>query len=158
MSTSNQVPIEAVTERRDTLVGRLFGSILEAMDLLNIYLGDRLGLYRVLADGGPATSAELASRASIHEHYAREWLEQQAVTGLLAVDDPGRAAAERRYSLPRGHDEVLLDLDSLQDLAYVGRFAACLGAATPKVLDAFRTGGGSRGPSTAQTLARARPR
>ena len=83
MSTSSQVPIEAVTERRDALVGRLFGSILEAMDLLNVYLGDRLGLYRALADGGPATAAELAGRASIHERYAREWLEQQAVTGLL---------------------------------------------------------------------------
>ena len=131
MSTG-QVADEQGTERRDALVGRLFGSILEAMDLLNIYLGDRLGLYRALADGGPATSAELASRAGIHERYAREWLEQQAVTGLLEVDDPGRAAAERRYALPRGHDEVLLDLNSLQYLAYVGRFAACLGAAMPK--------------------------
>jgi len=142
ITMTGQVADEQGTERRDALVGRLFGSILEAMDLLNIYLGDRLGLYRALADGGPATSAELASRASIHERYAREWLEQQAVTGLLEVDDPGKAAAERRYSLPRGHDEVLLDLNSLQYLAYVGRFAACLGAAMPKVLDAFRTGGG----------------
>jgi hypothetical protein len=53
-----------------------------------VYLGDRLGLFRALADGGPATSAELASRIGLDERYVREWLEQQAVTGILAADAP----------------------------------------------------------------------
>ena len=38
--------------RRDELVERLFGSALGAMDLLCVYLGDRLGMYRALADAG----------------------------------------------------------------------------------------------------------
>jgi 2-polyprenyl-3-methyl-5-hydroxy-6-metoxy-1,4-benzoquinol methylase len=142
MSTSNAVPTDAVSERREALVGRLFEGLLGAMDLLNVYLGDRLGLYRALADGGPATEAQLADRANIDGRYAREWLEQQAVTGLLTVDDASLEPDARRYALPPGHDEVLLDRDSLSYLAYVGRFAACLGAAMPRVLDAFRTGGG----------------
>src|SRR5688572_6386258 len=129
-------------ERRDALVGRIFQSMLGAMDLFNLYLGDRLGLYRALADGGPATSGELAARAGIAERYAREWLEQQAVGGILEVDDAGKDAEARWYSLPAGHDEVLLDRDSLSYLAYVGRFAVSIGQATPSVLEAFRTGGG----------------
>ncbi|HZO26829.1 MAG TPA: methyltransferase domain-containing protein [Chloroflexota bacterium] len=141
MST-DQGGADTSAERRDALVGRIFQSMLGAMDLFNLYLGDRLGLYRALAEGGPATSAELASRAGIAERYAREWLEQQAVGSILEVNDAGQEAAARRYSLPSGHDEVLLDQDSLSYLAYVGRFAVSIGQATPSVLEAFRTGGG----------------
>ena len=47
-----------------------------------------LGWYRSLVADGPATAADLAARTATHPRYAREWLEQQAVTGLLAVDDP----------------------------------------------------------------------
>jgi SAM-dependent methyltransferase len=140
--TTGQDVADHGAERRDALVGRIFQAMLGSMDLFNIYLGDRLGLYRVLADGGPATSAELASRAGIAERYAREWLEQQAVSGVLDVDDPEHDAGGRRYSLPSGHDEVLLDQDNLAYLAFVGRFAVSIGQATPSVLEAFRTGGG----------------
>jgi 2-polyprenyl-3-methyl-5-hydroxy-6-metoxy-1,4-benzoquinol methylase len=139
--TENQAPDQA-DERRDALVGRLFESVLGTMDLLNIYLGDRLGFYRALAEGGPATTAELAARTSTHERYVREWLEQQAVTGLLTVDDPAKDASARAYALPSGHDEVLLAQDSLNYLGYVSRFAAALGGAMPKLVDAFRTGDG----------------
>ena len=140
--TTGQDAAEQVTERRDALAGRIFQSVLGAMDLFTIYLGDRLGLYRALQEGGPATSAELAARAGIHERYAREWLEQQAVGSLLDVDDAGKDAAERRYSLPAGHDEVLLDRDSLNYLAFVARWVPSIGQATPRLLEAFRTGGG----------------
>jgi uncharacterized glyoxalase superfamily protein PhnB len=51
--TTGQNAADRVTERRDALVSRIFQSVLGAMDLFNIYLGDRLGLYRALADGGP---------------------------------------------------------------------------------------------------------
>ena len=46
----------------DAFVERLFGAMLAAMDLQAVYLGDRLGYYRALADGGPLTSTELAAR------------------------------------------------------------------------------------------------
>jgi 2-polyprenyl-3-methyl-5-hydroxy-6-metoxy-1,4-benzoquinol methylase len=141
MSAKPETTLQA-EDRRDALVGRLGEAILGTMDLFNLYLGDRLGLYRALADGGPATSVDLAGRAGIHERYAREWLEQQAVGAILTVDDPDKPAAERRYTLPAGHDEVLLDADSLYYQAFIGRFAASLGQALPSLLHAFRTGGG----------------
>jgi 2-polyprenyl-3-methyl-5-hydroxy-6-metoxy-1,4-benzoquinol methylase len=142
MATMLDNDAEVAAERRDALVGRLFEAVLGTMDLLNIYLGDRLGLYRALAEAGPATWADLAARAGIHERYAREWLEQQAVTGLLTVDDSHADASLRRYALPAGHDEALLDQDSLSYMAYVSRFCVSLGSVMPGLLDAFRTGGG----------------
>ena len=140
--TTGQDATDRAAERRDALAGRIFQAVLGSMDLINIYLGDRLGLYRALASGGPATSSDLANKAGIAERYAREWLEQQAVGSILDVDDPTQDAGDRRYSLPAGHDEVLLDQDSLAYLAFVGRFAVSIGQATPSVLEAFRTGGG----------------
>jgi 2-polyprenyl-3-methyl-5-hydroxy-6-metoxy-1,4-benzoquinol methylase len=128
--------------KRDALVGRLFEALLGAQDLLTIYLGDRIGLYRALASNGPITSTALAARTGTHERYVREWLEQQAVTGILEVDDANTEASRRRYSLPAGHDEVLLDLDSLSYLAPMSRFPVALAQAIPAVLRAFRDGGG----------------
>jgi hypothetical protein len=51
--------------------------------VLSIYLGDRLGWYRALAEGGPATAEDLTARAGGATRYAKEWLEQQASYGIL---------------------------------------------------------------------------
>ena len=89
MSTAN-----TTETRRDELVERLFGAALGAMDLLCVYLGDRLGMYKALADAGPSTSAELASAAGVNERYAREWLEQQTMSGILEALDPDASDEE----------------------------------------------------------------
>ena len=130
------------TEQRDELVERLFGASLGAIEVFTVYLGDRLGLYQALSDGGPVTSLELAAKTGTHERYAREWLEQQAVTGILEVDDADEAPEARRYSLPPGHAEVLLDHDSLAYIAPLARFMPALGKMMPEIIVAFRTGGG----------------
>src|SRR5206468_8560512 len=56
-----------------------------ALETLHVYLGDRLGLYRALRALPDASPGELATEAGIGERYAREWLEQQAVAGLVDV-------------------------------------------------------------------------
>lgn len=127
---------------QEALVERLFGSLVGAMDVLHVYVGDQLGLYRALAVAGPLTSGDLAKRCDIAERYAREWLEHQAVAGVLTVDDPAAEADQRRYDLPPEHAEVLLDADSLSYLAPVGQLLASVAGALPRVLEAFRTGGG----------------
>ncbi|TGJ95805.1 SAM-dependent methyltransferase, partial [Actinotalea fermentans ATCC 43279 = JCM 9966 = DSM 3133] len=66
----------------------MFTSALGALDVFSVYLGDRLGWYRSLAADGPATTAELAARTGTQERYAREWLEGQAVAGILTLVAP----------------------------------------------------------------------
>lgn len=128
-------------ERREALVGRLFESVLNTMEICCVYLGDRLGLYRALQSGAPTTAAELAAAAGINERYAREWLEQQAVSGILEVDSAADPAA-RRYSLPAPHAEVLLDPDSLSWFAPVVQLVIGFTRPLPTLLQAFRTGEG----------------
>jgi 2-polyprenyl-3-methyl-5-hydroxy-6-metoxy-1,4-benzoquinol methylase len=128
--------------RRDELVERLFGSALGAMDLLCVYLGDRLGMYRALADMGASTSAELASAAGVNERYAREWLEQQAMAGILEAVDSHASDAERRYALPAGHEEVLLDAGSLNQMAPMAQLVVACALPIHAVLEAFGTGDG----------------
>ena len=126
----------------EALVERLFNATVAAMDVFSVYIGDRLGYYRSLAEDGPATSAELAARTGTAERYAREWLEQQAVTAILAVDDAGADAVDRRFRMPAGYETVLADPDSLTAMAPVAQiFAGCV-APLPQLLAAFRTGGG----------------
>jgi SAM-dependent methyltransferase len=125
----------------DAVAQRLFGAVLGTVDLLSIFLGDRLGWYRSLADDGPATPPQLAARTGTDARYAREWLEQQAVTGLLRLDSDG-AADERVFSIPPGTAEVLTDQDSLNFLAPIARMFGAVGPALPRLLEAYRTGGG----------------
>ena len=128
--------------RRDDLASRLAGAVLASLDLQAVYIGERLGLYRALQDGGPATAAELAERAGIHPRYAREWLEHQAVGAILDVDDAAAGPDERRYSLPAGHAAVLIDPESLALVAPLARFVVGTAKTMPKLLDAYRTGEG----------------
>ncbi len=131
----------ASTETRDALARRLLEANLAAYELATIYLGDRLGLYKALREGGPATPVELARRTGTAERYVREWLEQQAVAGFLEVQNDGNAA-ERSYALGREHAEVLLDRDSLSHIAPLGRFTIGVLAGLPRLLEAFRSSGG----------------
>jgi 2-polyprenyl-3-methyl-5-hydroxy-6-metoxy-1,4-benzoquinol methylase len=96
--------------RVEEFAGSLFMAALAAMELANVELGVRLGLYAVLAEA-PRTAAELADAAGIAPRYAREWLEQQAVARVVEADAALDGDA-RRYTLPAAHAHCLLDDDS----------------------------------------------
>ncbi|HET8789358.1 MAG TPA: class I SAM-dependent methyltransferase [Actinomycetes bacterium] len=125
----------------ETLARRLFADALGALELYTVYVGERLGLYRALAEGGPATSAELAGRTGTVERYVREWLEHHAASGLLAVDDPAADPTARRFHLPAGHVPVLADPDDVRYAAFKGVELVRAARPLPDVVEAFRHGG-----------------
>jgi SAM-dependent methyltransferase len=129
------------TVTADAFAERLFASGLGAIETLSVYLGDQLGWYRALALDGPLTAAGLAKATGTDERYAREWLEQQAVFGIVATD-PAQPADERRFELPPGAAEALVDHDSLAFLGPIGRFMVAAARRMPELLDAYRAGGG----------------
>lgn len=133
---------EAQAVQRDTFMERLLQSTAGLFDIFTIYLGHRLGYYRTMTQGETVTSVELAAQTGTHERYAREWLEQQTVVGILEVENPEAGAQTRRYRLPPAHAEVLAERDSLNYLAPLSQLA--VGATHPitDVVRAFRTGGG----------------
>jgi SAM-dependent methyltransferase len=125
----------------DALAERLFAGTIGALELAAIHVGDRLGFYRSLDEEGPATPAELAAATGTAERYAREWLEQQAVAGILSVADPDAPAGARRYGLPAGHRAVLVEQEDLNFLAPLARLAIGVIVPIDAVLEAYRTGG-----------------
>jgi 2-polyprenyl-3-methyl-5-hydroxy-6-metoxy-1,4-benzoquinol methylase len=135
------VPDASVAEARDALVERLFEAVLGMTDIYTVYMGDRLGLYEALADGNEL-EAEIAAATGIDRRYLREWLEQQAVTGLIVVDDTSKPEDERRYRLPDGYAEVLVERDSPSYMSAFARMMAGMVRTLPQVLEAFRTGQG----------------
>jgi SAM-dependent methyltransferase len=127
-------------DRAQALVERLFLDSVGALELYTVYLGERLGLYRALADGGPATSSELAERTGTAERYIREWLEHHASSGLLEVDDAGAEPLARSYRLPPEYTPVLADPDDVRYEAYKGVDIVRAGRPLPQLVEAFRTG------------------
>ena len=133
--------MEAEGDRTEALAERLFRDALGALELYTVYLGERLGLYRALADGGSATSPELAERTGTAERYVREWLEHHASSGILEVDDEKAEPMARRYTLPPEHVPVLADPDDARYEGYKGVDIVRGGRPLPDLVEAFRTGG-----------------
>jgi SAM-dependent methyltransferase len=124
------------------LIGRLFEAALGALDLFTIYLGERLGYYAVLASGASMTPGELARAAGAHVRYTREWLEQQAVSGILVVDDSHLSPSDRAYRLPEEHLPVLMDQSSLLYGMPMARMSVGVLRPVEQLVEAYRTGAG----------------
>ncbi|MCA1824781.1 MAG: class I SAM-dependent methyltransferase [Mycobacteriales bacterium] len=138
LETTATVDEEAV----GALAGRIFEAGVGAMELVNVHLGRDLGLYAALRDHGPLTPGDLAKRIGIDERYAREWLEQQVIAGFLEVADATEQPDARSFRLPPVSEQVLANELSPAYLAPFGAFVVSLGAAYPKVAQAYRSGGG----------------
>ena len=126
----------------DQLMGRIVESVRGTFDIFTIFLGDQLGYYRELAGAGPLTSQELAARTSTHERYAREWLEQQTVNGLLEVDGPSLPVSQRKFSLPAEYAEVLADSSSANFMAPLAQLLVGVVGPIEPLLAAMKSGSG----------------
>ncbi|HEU5157503.1 MAG TPA: class I SAM-dependent methyltransferase [Streptosporangiaceae bacterium] len=101
-----------------------------------VVIGHRLGLYRALAEGGPATPERFAERTGCHQRYLTEWLRGQAAGGYVSYDP-----ATGEFFLTEEQAFCLADPDG-PNLP-----AACLTVlgylrAEPRLTEAFRTGEG----------------
>ena len=133
---------KSIDTRRDQFIDRLLQSASGAFDIFTVYIGDKLGLYRALTEQGATTSAELASRTGTHERYIREWLEQQTIAGIVAVENAEVDAGARRFYLPAGHDEVLVDTESLNHVAPLAQLFVGAVSPLPDLIKAYRSGDG----------------
>jgi SAM-dependent methyltransferase len=92
-----------------------------ALNVALVALGDRLGLYKAMADGRPVTPAQLAGRTGTQERYVREWLNVQAASAFVVYD-----AQAETYTLPPEHALVLAD--DTGPASMTGTFRAASGA------------------------------
>jgi SAM-dependent methyltransferase len=123
-------------EQLDELLGQFVTDLGATISAGNVLLGDKLGLYRALAEAGPLTSSELAAYTGTAERYVREWLPGQAAGRYISYDE-----ATGQYSMTAEQAFAFADPAGL---ALPGAFqlaAACL-ADESMILEAFRTGHG----------------
>ncbi len=118
-------------------VEKALGDLGGALTASMVVIGDRLGLYRAMAEAGPVDSTELAKRTGTAERYVREWLSAQAASGYVTYDP-----ATKRYTLPEAHAACLTD--DASPACVLGGFQGMTAAmrATPKIVERFRTGDG----------------
>lgn len=133
-------PATATTVDADKLnnfLGRMVGDLGAIASGALVVLGDRLGLYKALADAGPSSAAELAQRTGTRERYVREWLSAQAAAGYVSYDDEAH-----RFHLSPEQAAVFADDDSPASMAGAFEVLASLWLDEPKVADAFKSGRG----------------
>jgi SAM-dependent methyltransferase len=128
----------ALDEQR--LMQFVFRAVDEVGATLNaalVVMGDKLGLYRALADSGPLTPSELAERTETTERYVREWLNAQAAGGYVQYDPESG-----RYGLEPEQAVALTDESSPAYLP--GFFQIAVGSVidSPRIADAARAGEG----------------
>src|SRR6185437_978687 len=83
------------------------GDMASSLGAMMIILGDRLGLYKAMAESGPITSEELSAQTKTAERYIREWLASQAAAGYITYN-----LKDKTFSLSPENAMVLANEDS----------------------------------------------
>ena len=124
-------------DKLNELMGKLVGDLGAAIAGASVLLGDRLGLYKGMADGAPVTSSELAKKTGLHERYVREWLSGQAASGYIDFHPEKNA-----FSL--SPEQAMAFAEEGSPAFFAGAFDVVQATYLdePKVAEAFRTGKG----------------
>jgi 2-polyprenyl-3-methyl-5-hydroxy-6-metoxy-1,4-benzoquinol methylase len=115
-------------------VGVDFGG---ALTVALAYVGDRLGIFKAMSDGGAYTTTQLAERTGLTERYLREWTATMAAAGYIDYS-PNDAS----FRLNSEQAAVLTNEDTTYFTAGAFQYAVACYRQIPKLTEAFRNGGG----------------
>ncbi len=130
MSEPNQEKLEA-------LLGKMVGDLGAITTGAAVLLGDRLGLFSAMSEGGRMTSAQLAAKTGTQERLVREWLSAQAAAGYVEYDE----GTDSFYLSPE-QEQVFVNEDSPAFMAGAFEVVSTLWLDEEKVRQAFRSGKG----------------
>src|SRR5579872_1246885 len=132
------VQTQAIDENKlNAFLGQVIGELGATVNAGLIVIGERLGLYKAMADGEPVSSSELADKTGTAERYIREWLNAQAAVGFVTYD-----AATQRYQLPAEQAMALANEDSPAFVCGAFELATATLRAGKDIESAFKTGRG----------------
>jgi SAM-dependent methyltransferase len=123
--------------RLDEFMGRFVGDLGAALSAALVVIGDRLGLYRAMADGEHLTAEELASRTGTDPRYVREWLSNQSAGGYVTYHPD-----EDAFSLTPEQSLALAQEGSPAFVPGAFQVATALTKDEEKIAEAFRDGHG----------------
>ena len=124
-------------ERLDAFLGKMVGDLGAIATGAGVVLGDRLGLFKAMREGGRMTAKELAARTGTQERLVREWLSGQAAAGYVDYDED-----TDRFFLNSEQETVFADEDSPAFMAGAFEVLSALWLDEEKVSQAFRSGKG----------------
>ena len=122
--------------KTEAFVGKVLGDTSAMTVTVMAIIGDRLGLFKQLAQG-PATSRQLAARADINERYAREWLGAMASAGYVEYEP-----ASECFMLPAEHIPVLAQENGPVFFGGMHQMLAGMVGPLNQLIQAFQHGGG----------------
>jgi 2-polyprenyl-3-methyl-5-hydroxy-6-metoxy-1,4-benzoquinol methylase len=134
MSTT-ETSIDAA--KLEQFMGQFVGDLGGAMTAPLVLIGDKLGLYKAMADSEPVTPAQLAERTNCHERYIREWLCQQAASGYIEYKPAGGT-----FRLAPEQAMALADEDSPAFIPGAFQLLAAVIKDEPHITARFRSGEG----------------
>jgi SAM-dependent methyltransferase len=124
-------------DKLNAFMGQVVGELGATVNAGLIVLGDRLGLYKAMAESGPITSAELAEKTGTAERYVREWLNAQAAGGFVEY-----TPETQRYLLPPEQAMALANEDSPAFVCGAFELATASLKSESQIESAFRSGAG----------------
>ena len=124
-------------DRLDVLLGKAVVDFGATFHAALVGVGDRLGLYKALAKGGPQTPTELAKRTGTAERYVREWLCSQAAGGYVTYDP-----LAGKFHLTEEQAFTLADENSPAFLPGMFQVALAAVKAEGQISERFKTGEG----------------
>jgi len=136
MSTAQ--PVREISEdKMNQFLGKVIGDFGASLSSALVYIGQKLGLYKALANHGPLTPAELAQQTNTNERYVREWLINQAAGGYVEYD-----RETSKYNLTP--EQAVALTEELSPFYVGGGFFVikAMTQAAERIEDHFRNGGG----------------
>jgi 2-polyprenyl-3-methyl-5-hydroxy-6-metoxy-1,4-benzoquinol methylase len=124
-------------DKMNQFLGKVVGDFGAALSTSLAYVGQKLGLYKAMAEAGPSTPTELAQKTNTNERYVREWLLNQASGGYVDYD-----ATTGKYSLAPEQAVALTDENSPFFVGGGFFVVKAMNQAVERIESHFRDGGG----------------
>ena len=124
-------------DKLNAFMGQVVGELGATVNAGLIVIGDKLGLYKAMAEAGPITPSELAEKTGTAERYVREWLNAQAAGGFVEYN-----SETQRYLLPAEQALALANEDSPAFVCGAFELATATLRSGAEIQSAFQTGAG----------------
>jgi 2-polyprenyl-3-methyl-5-hydroxy-6-metoxy-1,4-benzoquinol methylase len=124
-------------DKLDALLGLAVGDMGAAASTLLVHVGDRLGIYAALNEGGPQTVGQLATRTGLHERLLLEWLSNQAAGAYVTYEE-----GTELFSLSPEQAFLLADPTSPVYLGGLAEVIVAISHDAERIAGGIRTGQG----------------
>lgn len=124
-------------DKLNAFLGKLVGDLGAATSAALVLLGDRLGIYKAMADGRAVTPEDLADKTRLNPRYVREWLSAQAAAGYVDYNPKSK-----KFKLNPEQCAAFADEGGPGFFAGAFEIAQAMWLDEPKVAAAFKSGKG----------------